>query len=118
MAIVKTLVSLAAGAGFLFAAAQAGDAAGRPDDYSVQAASYVKDRLEDARGARIQIVSEPYQVEADINGHSDLVGWGVDVRVRSRLPGGDYGNYVPYTVVFVNGEPVALCVDTSDLTRV
>lgn len=118
MAIVKTLVSLAAGAGFLFAAAQAGDAADRPDDYSVQAVGYVKDRLADARGARVQIVSEPYQVEADINGYADVAAWGVDIRVRSRLPGGDYGNYIPYTVIFVNGEPVALCEDTDELTRV
>lgn len=118
MAIIKTLVSLAAGAGFLFAAAQADDTASRPDNYSVQAASYVKDRLEDPRGARVQIVSEPYRVEADINGRSDVSGWGVDIRVRSRLPGGDYGNYVPYTVIFVNGEPVALCEDTSELSRV
>ncbi len=118
MAFTKTLISLAAGASILFAVSQAGDIAACPDTYPEQATSYVESRLADARGARVQIVSEPYRIEADVSGYSDLPGWGVDIRVRSRLPGGDYGNYVPYTVVFVNGEPVALCVDSKDLTRV
>ncbi len=118
MRIAKTLVSLVAGAGALFAISQAGDIVACPDDYPVQAASYVEGRLTDDRGARVQIVSEPYRVEADINGHSDLPGWGVDVRVKSRLPNGAMGGYVPYTVIFVNGEPVALCEDASGLERV
>ncbi len=118
MAFAKSLVSLVIGASVLVGASFAGGIAGCPDDYPVQAASYVEYRLADDRGARVQIVSEPYRVEADINGHADLPGWGVDVRVKSRLPNGDMGGYVPYTVIFVNGEPVALCEDTSQLTRV
>jgi hypothetical protein len=114
----KTLFALAASALALCATSLAGDIAACPDDYPVQAASYVESRLDDDRGARVQVVSEPYRVAADINGYSDVQGWGVDIRVRSRLPGGDYGNYVPYTVVFVNGEPVALCEDTQGVTRV
>ncbi|MEZ5915549.1 MAG: hypothetical protein R3C42_08010 [Parvularculaceae bacterium] len=70
------------------------------------------------RAARGQIVSEPYRVSADVSGYDDLQGWGVDVRVRSRLPGGRYSDFVGYTVIFVNGEPVALCDDASELTRV
>jgi hypothetical protein len=117
MAFAKSLISVAAGVGMMFAVSQAGDIAACPDTYPEQAISYVQSRLTDARGSRVQIVSEPYRVEADVSGYSDLPGWGVDIRVRSRLPGGDYGNYVPYTVVFVNGEPVALCVDSDELTR-
>ena len=118
MAIGKSVLSLVAGGAVLVGASFAGGIADCPDDYPVQAASYVEGRLADDRGARVQVVSEPYRVEADINGHSDLPGWGVDVRVKSRLPNGAMGGYVPYTVIFVNGEPVALSEDTSELTRV
>ncbi len=114
----KFVLSFAAGAMALIATSLAGDVAPCPDEYAGLATTYVESRLEDSRGARVQFVSEPYRVSADINGYSELQGWGVDVRVRSRLPGGDYGNYVPYTVVFVNGEPVALCEDTGQITRV
>ncbi len=114
----KTLFALAASAMALCASSLAGDIAACPDDYPVQATSYVESRLEDARGARVQIVSEPYRVQADIADYSGVDGWGVDIRVRARLPGGDYGNYISYTVLFVDGEPVALCEDTDGLTRV
>ena len=118
MTLVKTLASVAAGAASLFAVSLAGDIAACPDEYPVMASDYVESRLDDARGARVQITSEPYRVEADVAGHDGVEGWGVDVRVRSRLPGGSYGNYVGYTVIFVDGEPVALCEDTTELTRV
>ncbi|HBS32722.1 MAG TPA: hypothetical protein DEA40_13435, partial [Parvularcula sp.] len=59
-----------------------------------------------------------YRIVADLEGYKGLSGWGVDVRVKSRLPGGAYGGYVPYTVIFINGEAVALDDDASDLTRV
>lgn len=114
----KTLFALAASALALCATSMAGNIAACPDDYPAQATSYVESRLDDARGARVQIVSEPYRVQADIEDYSDVEGWGVDIRVRSRLPGGEYSNYVSYTVLFVDGEPVALCEDTDGLTRV
>jgi hypothetical protein len=113
----KVFLSLAAGAVALFATSIAGDIAPCPDDYSVQAVSYVESRLEDARAARVQIVSEPYRVAADFHGHG-AQGWGVDVKVKSRLPTGSYGGYIDYTVIFVDGEAVALCEDTDELTRV
>ncbi len=118
MAIKNTFAALVAGAGMLFATSQAGDVAPCPDDYSDRAVSYVESRLDDSRAAKVQIVSEPYRVEADLSGYSDLPGWGVDIRVKSRLPSGSFGGYMSYTVIFVNGEAVALCEDTSDLTRV
>lgn len=118
MKLGKTALSLAAGAAALFAAAQAADVAPVPADYQIQASTYVESRLIDARGARIQVVSEPYRIAADVNGHSGVEGWGVDIKVRSRLPNGSYGGYIPYTVIFVNGEPVALCEDARELARV
>ena len=118
MAFPKLLLSLAIGAGLMVASSQAGDVAPCPDDYTAQAVSYVESRLSDARSARVQIVSEPYRLEADVSGYSDVEGWGVDIRVKSRLPTGEFGGYVPYTVIFVDGEAVALCEDTTELTRV
>ncbi len=118
MAVLKSLAAISAGAASLIAVSLAGDIDACPDEYPMMATDYVESSLVDARGARVQIVSEPYRVEADISGYEDLQGWGVDVRVRSRLPGGRYSDYVGYTVIFVNGEPVALCDDTDQLTRV
>ncbi len=118
MAFLKTAASAAAGVAFLFGSSIAGDIKPCPDDYPVRAADYVESRLDDTRGARVQIVSEPYRVIADISGYEGLPGWGVDVRVKSRLPSGSYGGYIPYTVIFVDGEAVALDDDASDLTRV
>lgn len=117
MTYVKTIAALAAGAAALAASALAGDVVAIPADYSVQAESYVESRLSDPRGARIEIVSEPYRVEADLKGHPNLEGWGVDIRVKSRLPTGSYGGTMSYTVIFVDGEPVALCDDTDQLTK-
>lgn len=118
MKLGKSVLSFAFGAAALFAVSQAGDIAPCPDDYGYQATSYVEGRLTDARGARVQIVSEPYRVAADVGGYSGVEGWGVDIKVRSRLPNGSYGGYIPYTVIFVNGEAVALCEDAAELSRV
>lgn len=118
MTILKSLTLLAAASTVLLGSLRAEDITPCPDDYQSQAAAYVESRLTDARGARVQVSSEPYRIEADLNGRSDLDGWGVDVRVRSRLPTGAYGGYVAYTVIFVDGRPVATGDDASSLSRV
>lgn len=118
MKLGKSVLLFAVGAAALFAVSQASDIAPCPDDYQVQAANYVESRLVDARGSRIQIVSTPYRVSTDVAGHEGVEGWGVDIKVRSRLPSGSYGGYVPYTVIFVNGQAVALCEDADELMRV
>ncbi|MFN0024032.1 MAG: hypothetical protein ACKVS5_09035 [Parvularculaceae bacterium] len=118
MNFLKSIVSAAAGIAFLTGASVAGDIKPCPDDYPVRAADYIESRLDDRRGAKVQVVSEPYRVIASVSGYEGLPGWGVDVRVKARLPSGAYGGYVPYTVIFVDGEAVALNDDTSDLTRV
>ncbi|OFW99755.1 MAG: hypothetical protein A3E78_07170 [Alphaproteobacteria bacterium RIFCSPHIGHO2_12_FULL_63_12] len=118
MKIGKAVLSMAFGAAAMFAVSQASDVAPCPDDYQLLASNYVEGRLVDARGARVQIVSEPYRVAADMGSDSGVEGWGVDIKVRSRLPSGSYGGYVPYTVIFVDGVAVALCEDARDVSRV
>lgn len=118
MTLGKMVLSMAVGAASLFAVSEAGDITPVPADYQVQASTYVESRLIDARGARIQIVSEPYRIAAEVAGKTGVEGWGVDIRVKSRLPTGQYGGYVGYTVIFANGQPVALCEDTDELARV
>ena len=119
MNIFKAAVSLALGASMLFgAAASAGDIKPCPDDYKLRAVNYIESRLDEPRGARVQIISEPYRIGAEIKGYEGLQGWGVDIRVKSRLPNGSYGTYVPYTVIFIDGHAVALADDTSDFYRV
>ena len=118
MSILKSLTLLAAGSVALIGSLRAEEITPCPEDYQAQAPAYIEGRLTDSRGARVQVSSAPYRVEADLNGHSELNGWGVDVRVRSRLPTGAYGGYVAYTVIFVDGAPVATSDDASDLSRV
>lgn len=118
MAFLKSAISAAAGVAFLFGVSTAGDIKPCPDDYPVRAADYVESRLGDARGAKVRVVSQPYRVIVDLEDYEGLPGWGVDIRVKSRLPGGGYGGYVPYTVLFIDGEAVALDDDASDVTRV
>lgn len=118
MAFLKSAISAAAGVALLFGVSTAGDITPCPDDYPVLAADYVQSRLGDARGSKVQVVSEPYRVIADLEGYEGLPGWGVDIRVKSRMPSGALGGYVPYTVIFVEGEAVALNEDLAELTRV
>jgi len=79
-----------------------------PADYEALVVDYFGERLSEPRTARYQFVSEPYQVFADVSGYEGLPCWAVDVRVKSRLPNGAYGGYVPYTVLILDGEPIAL----------
>lgn len=88
-----------------------------PADYESEVESYFGERLEDPRSARIQYRGEPYQVFADLRGYEGLPCWAVDVRVKARLPGGGYGGYVPYTVIFLDGEAIALEDDLQRMVR-
>lgn len=114
----KSLIAALSGAAALLAVAAASDIAPCPSDYGDLASAYVKTRLDDPIAARVQIVSEPYKVRTAINGRADLVGWAVDIRVRARQANGAPGEYLPYAVIFIDGEAVALCEDASDLVRV
>jgi hypothetical protein len=111
------VVAALASALLLASAASASSVAPCPDDYRDQAESYAVGRLERAEGARVQVVSEPNRVRADVKGRS-LDGWAVDLMVKARQASGASGVYVPYTVIFVDGVAVALCEDASKITRV
>ena len=117
---MKLLIGLAAATSLAAAAlfgANASDFGPAPANYEADAISYITSRLDDSRGARFDVDGAPYQVYADIAGYEDLPAWAVDVRVKARLPGGNYGGYLPYTVVFVDQEPVALDQDDIRLSR-
>lgn len=88
-----------------------------PAAYQEEVEAYFAERLEDPRSARFQYVGEPYPVFADVSGYEGLPCWAVDVRVKSRLPGGGFGGYVPYTVILFDGEAVALEEDAQRLVR-
>jgi hypothetical protein len=115
---VMKIIALAAGIVALTATAfAAGPLAPCPDDYQARAVDYVSSRLDDPRGSSYQFVGEPYAVSADFRS-GDRLGWGVDVRIKSRMSGGGYGAYVPYTVIFVDGEPAAFAEDGVEITRI
>ena len=117
----KTMMAGIAAAASLGAAgivaAQSQDFGPAPSNYEDAAKIYVTDRLTHPRSPRFQFTSEPYPVVADIRGYEGLPCWAVDVRVKARLPGGGYGGYVPYTVIFLNGEAIALKEDIKQMAR-
>ena len=104
----RHLLTGLAAAAVLGASALAGDFGPRPADYQTAVEDYMEDRMADPRAARYQFTGAPYRVYADIKGHRGLACWAVDVRVKARMRNGGYGGYIPYTVLFLDGEPVAL----------
>ncbi|GAB4525926.1 MAG: hypothetical protein Kow00133_14690 [Amphiplicatus sp.] len=114
---MKKLLAGFAAAAALAAAAFASDFGPTPVNYEQAAEAYISERLVDPRGARVQFIGEPYQVYADVAGYEGLPCWAVDVRVKARLPNGMSGGYVPYTVLFLDGEPIAFEEDARRLVR-
>ncbi|MEO0319503.1 MAG: hypothetical protein AAF199_01245 [Pseudomonadota bacterium] len=98
-------------------AALARDFGPMPVNYEESAESYIESRLSNARGARVQVLSAPYQVYSTLAGYDGLPCWAVDVRVRARLASGGYGSYQRYTVLFHDGEAIALKSDARKVTR-
>jgi len=117
---MKILRSLAAGIvaiAVTFVGAIASDFGPAPVSFEDSAEEYILSRLVDPRGVRFKFAGEPYQVFADIGSYEGLSGWAVDVRVKARMPSGSFGGYIPYTVIFIDGDPVAFEEDTGQLTR-
>ncbi|WDI33108.1 hypothetical protein PUV54_07850 [Hyphococcus flavus] len=104
--------ALALGAGVV-----AQDFGPSPANYEALVVDYFGERLTEPTSARYQFISEPYQVFADVSGYEGLPCWAVDVRVKSRLPNGTYGGYVPYTVIILDGEPIALEDEVIQMVR-
>ena len=78
-------------------------------------AYFLEDRLYDSRAARIELDSAPYRVMVEFRGGYETQAWAVDVLVKSRLPTGSWSNYQPYTVIFRDGEAIALESDVWDM---
>ena len=117
---MRKLIAMAAGAAAglaMMAQAFAADFGNAPADYELLASDYIESRLENPRGARIAATSEPYQVYASIGGYEGVPAWAVDMRVRARLKSRQVGGSMAYTVVFIDGDPIALEEDEVRLTR-
>jgi hypothetical protein len=112
----KILAGLAAAAA-MSAAAFALDFGPAPANYESAAEDYISSRLVEARGVRLQFTGGPYKVYADVSGYEALPCWAVDVRVKGRLPTGAIGGYVPYTVLFLDGRPIAFKEDARRISR-
>lgn len=67
------------------------------------------------RRPRSDFVGAPYQVYADVSGYEGLACWAINARVKERLPGGRVGGYTPYTVLFLDGQPIAFGEDARRL---
>ncbi len=116
MKIKQALAGIAAALAF-GAFAIASDFGAAPADFEAQTVEYFGERLTDPRAARFEFTSEPYQVFADLRGYEGLACWAVDVRVKARMPNGAFGGYVPYTVLFLDGEAIALEEDVIRMVR-
>ena len=116
MKIKQALAGIAAACAF-GALSVASDFGAAPSDFEAQTVEYFGERLSDPRAARYEFTSEPYQVFADLRGYEGVPCWAVDVRVKARMPNGTSGGYVPYTVLFLDGEAIALEEDVIRMVR-
>lgn len=116
MKIKQALAGIAAALAF-GGAAIASNFGAAPANFEALTVDYFGERLTDPRAARFEFTSEPYQVFADVSGYEGIPCWAVDVRVKAKMPNGDMGGYVPYTVIFFDGEPIALEEDAARMVR-
>lgn len=117
---MKPVAPLAAALVLTFFAAAASGAAeygAKPGDYESAASAYIESRLENAQGAVIRTMSEPYPVLVSLRGR-DLACWAVDMRIKADLPGGGFDRFAPVTVLFYDGRPFATKDDVSRFTRI
>ncbi|MEX6633033.1 hypothetical protein [Hyphococcus lacteus] len=114
---IKQIIMAIAAAFTLSASVQASDFGSAPADYETLVIEYFGERLAEPRSARYDFSGQPYQVFADLRGYDGLPCWAVDVRVKSRMPNGSRGSYVSYTVLFLDGEAIALEEDVLRMVR-
>jgi len=108
MKTIKTYLTGVMAAGLLTTGALAQDFGPQPADYRYSVEDYVESRLANSRGARISVESRPYPVYADFGRrHGEIAAWAVDISVRSHVRSRRHDGYMRYTVIFVDGEPVA-----------
>ena len=107
MKTIKTCLTGLFAAGLMLGAAIAQDFGPAPADYRYAAEDYVESRLANSRGARVTVNSRPYPVYADFGRHGEVAAWAVDISVRSHVRSRRHDGHMNYTVIFVDGEPVA-----------
>ncbi len=117
MKMIKTIMVGAAALVAFFASVTAADFGPVPAAYEQAVVEYVNSRLVNPRAAKYRFQSSPYKVYADIAGYQGLPAWAVDISVRAKLQNGGIGGFVPYTVIFVGGDPVALKGDLRRFTK-
>ncbi len=110
--IRATMIAVAAAC--FAVSAQAEDSA-PPTNYQEKAVDYIESRSENAHSVRVAFQGQPYPIKADIGRHNNVDAWAVDVRVRYQMDRGATGRQ-HYTVVFVDGRPVALDQDEVKIT--
>lgn len=117
MKMIKKSLIGAALATMMAAGAFAADIRPMPANYESSAEDYMMSRMDESRGARVTFDGQPYQVLADFGSYGEMPAWAVDLRLRSRGSSGAFDRYMAYTVLFVDGEPVALASDVDNVKR-
>ncbi len=107
MTIIKKCLSGVFAAGLMLTGALAQNFGPAPADYRYAAEDYVESRLSNSRGARVSVHGRPYPVYADFGRHGQIEAWAVDISVRSHVSSRRHDGYAQYTVIFVDGQPVA-----------
>ncbi len=114
---MRMIIAAVAAAAVLGTAAVAADFGPAPANYEIGAKAYIATRVEDPQSLKVQFRGAPYQVYANVSGYEGLPCWAVDVRIRTRRMTGETGVYVPHTVLFLDGTPIALKDDAQRVTR-
>jgi len=115
MKMIKSYLVGAAAAAAIFTCAHAQSFGMMPADYQYSAQDYIESRLVNARGMSLRFAGQPYPVYATFRGGRRVPAWAVDVQVRARLESRRSGRTMYYSVIFVDGEPVAFADDIYDV---
>jgi len=108
----RSMIFAAVAATALGTAALAADPKESPED---RALDYLETRLEDPRGARLEVRSDPYRVVFTDADGTTREGVAIDVAYRTRDRGRIYRS--DDAVILVDGEAVALESDMRRLTK-
>lgn len=110
---IKQLAMHSLLAGALFLPLSAG--AGQKDmsaQYQEAAQDYFEMRLQSGYRAHFRSVGHPYRADMVLRGKDgqdhEWTGWAVDMKVSTHLSGARSSRHQAYTIVFMEGQPVAM----------
>lgn len=89
-----------------------------PEACAESVSYFMVDRLYDSRSARVSLTGEPYRVMVDLRDGQQVTAWAQNVHIKSRLPSGSWSNQQPFTVIFKNGQAIALESEVRGMTPV